>query len=90
MSFARNPESGDSAQVFVPHYAGAAVPVMSTVAKASLGLLAAIGLLAAATAQADVRINTHDNGGARRQAWRMARGAAIHEHDTEQEHEPAP
>jgi hypothetical protein len=35
---------------------------MSTVAKASLGLLAAIGLLAAATAQADVRINTHDNG----------------------------
>jgi len=35
---------------------------MSTVAKASLGLLAAIALLAAATAQADVRINTHDNG----------------------------
>ena len=35
---------------------------MKTVSKASLGLLAALCLLAAATAQADVRINTHDNG----------------------------
>jgi len=35
---------------------------MMTVSKASLGLLAALCLMAAATAQADVRINTHDNG----------------------------
>jgi hypothetical protein len=35
---------------------------MKTVSKASLGLLATLCLLAAATAQADVRINTHDNG----------------------------
>ncbi|HSC48110.1 MAG TPA: hypothetical protein VLG68_08485 [Gammaproteobacteria bacterium] len=35
---------------------------MHTVSKASLGLLAALCLLAAATAQADVRINTHDKG----------------------------
>lgn len=35
---------------------------MKTVPKASLSLLAALCLLAAATAQADVRINTHDKG----------------------------
>jgi hypothetical protein len=35
---------------------------MKTVSKASLGLLAALCLLAVATAQADVRINTHDKG----------------------------
>jgi hypothetical protein len=35
---------------------------MKTVSKASLGLLAALCLLAAANAQADVRINTHDKG----------------------------
>ncbi len=35
---------------------------MKTVSKAPLGLLAALCLLAAATAQADVRINTHDKG----------------------------
>ena len=35
---------------------------MKTVSKASLGLLPALSLLAAATAQADVRIDTHGNG----------------------------
>ncbi len=35
---------------------------MNTVSKAPLGLLPALSLLAAVTAQADVRINTHDNG----------------------------
>ena len=35
---------------------------MKTVSKASLGLLAALCLLAAANAQADFRIKTHDNG----------------------------
>lgn len=35
---------------------------MKTVSKASLGLSAALCLLAAVTAQADVHINTHDNG----------------------------
>ena len=35
---------------------------MKTVSKASPGLLAALCLLAVATAQADVRINTHDKG----------------------------
>ena len=35
---------------------------MNTVSKASPGLLAALCLLAVATAQADVRINTHDKG----------------------------
>ena len=35
---------------------------MKTASKASLGLLAALCLLAAATAQADVRMNTHDKG----------------------------
>lgn len=35
---------------------------MNTVSKVSLGLLAALCLLAVATAQADVRINTHDKG----------------------------
>ena len=35
---------------------------MKTVSKAALGFLATLCLLAAATAQADVRINTHDNG----------------------------
>ena len=35
---------------------------MKTVSKASLGFLAALGLMAAATAQADVRIDTHDKG----------------------------
>jgi hypothetical protein len=35
---------------------------MQTVSKASLGLLAALCLMAVATAQADVRINTHDKG----------------------------
>jgi hypothetical protein len=35
---------------------------MKIVSKASLGLLAALCLLAVATAQADVRINTHDKG----------------------------
>jgi len=35
---------------------------MKTVSKASLGLLAGLCLLAATTAQADVRINTHDKG----------------------------
>ena len=35
---------------------------MKTASKASLGLLAALCLLAAATAQADVRIKTHDKG----------------------------
>ncbi len=35
---------------------------MKTVSKPSLGLLAALCLLAAAAAHADVRINTHDNG----------------------------
>lgn len=35
---------------------------MKTVSKASPGLLAALCLLAAASAQADVRINTHGNG----------------------------
>jgi len=35
---------------------------MKTVSKASLGFSAALCLMAAATAQADVRINTHDHG----------------------------
>lgn len=35
---------------------------MKTASKASLGLLAALCLLATVTAQADVRINTHDSG----------------------------
>jgi hypothetical protein len=35
---------------------------MKTVSKAPLGFLAALCLLAATTAQADVRINTHDKG----------------------------
>ena len=35
---------------------------MNTISKASLGLLPALGFLAAATAQADVRIDTRDNG----------------------------
>lgn len=35
---------------------------MKTASKASLGLVTALCLLAAATAQADVRINTHDKG----------------------------